>query len=62
MNTGQTPSTTINKNVNRQNKKVIPVNGPDLMAQGESRARMDRMDLKPGASPMMKPSNRDTYQ
>lgn len=45
MNTGSMPSTSVDKNVGANRKKVIHVDQQNLMVQGESRSRMNRLDL-----------------
>lgn len=50
MKTGSMPSTSVNREVNAKNKHSRLVNAADLMAQGESKARMNRMDL--GSAPV----------
>lgn len=62
MNTGQMPSVSKDLNVGAENKKMIAVNGPDVMTQSSSRGRGPYMDLEPGEVNPMQPSNRDTYQ
>lgn len=61
MNTGELVKVTQNLNVGAERKSMVGVNPADLMAQGESRARQDTMNLTSGGKEI-KPSNRDTYQ
>lgn len=45
MKTGSMPSTSVDKNVNGKNKNCVYVDPQNLMVQGESKARMNRLDL-----------------
>lgn len=62
MNLGNYKSTSWNKDVNGDKKKMIPVNGAELASQSESRSRGGRMDLNGGTVNPIQPSTRDTYQ
>lgn len=50
MNTGQMPSVTSDLNVNAEYKKVIMVDGCEMMTQSHSRSRGGRMDLMEGVA------------
>lgn len=62
METGTMPSVTSNLNVGAENKKSVFIDSQNLMTQSSSKSRGGRMDIKPGAVNLIKPSNRDTYQ
>lgn len=62
MNTGKMPTVSTNTNVGGENKKKVMVSPKDLMAQGESKARQDRMNLANAPVKNIKPSNRDQFQ
>lgn len=61
MATGELVKVTENLNVSADRQSTVMVDPGNLMAQGESKARQDTMNLT-SSGKMMKPSNRDTYQ